>query len=61
MSYITGSRDEPLLDLTIGQLLAKAADNHEDDIFVVFSRENIRKSYRQVLQEVLYDNTFYCD
>lgn len=52
-SYVSGPVDAPLLDLTLGQLLEQAADAFGDDkTYVVFVQQSIRRSFRQVLQEV---------
>ncbi len=51
-SYVRGPNRGPLLTLTLGQLLQKAADSHGDETAAVFVHQNIRKSFHQTLVEV---------
>lgn len=51
-SYVWGPNEIPLLQLTLGQLLQKAADSYGDETSVVFVHQNVRKTFHQLLQEV---------
>ena len=51
-SYMLGTSSVPLRGLTVGQLLQKAADSYGDRTSTVVVHQNIRKSFRQVFEEV---------
>lgn len=60
-SYVSSPGDVPLLGLTLGQLLQRAADSYGDQTSAVFLHQNIRKSFHQLLQDVSFPsfNKYY--
>ena len=52
-SYVSGPGTTPLLGVTIGQLLEKTAGRYGDDDAVVVVHQKIRKTYQQLLREVI--------
>lgn len=52
-SYARGPCDPPLLRLTVGQLLQQAADRFGDRTSAVFSHQDIRKTFHQILCDVI--------
>lgn len=50
-SYLHGCSTVPLLFDTVGQRLRLAAKKFPDREFVIFKRDNIRKTYKQVLED----------
>lgn len=57
LSYVSAAADVPLLGLTLGQLLQRAADSYGDQTSAVFLHQNIRKSFHQLLHDVRYHLT----
>ncbi|CAD5224462.1 unnamed protein product [Bursaphelenchus okinawaensis] len=51
LSYAHGASTVPLIYDTIGERLRKAAREHPDREFVIFKKEGIRKTYKQVLDD----------
>ena len=51
-SYACGPSAGPKLGLTLGSLLQRSADLWGDDTAVVFSHQNIRKTFQQLVTEV---------
>ncbi|KAI6185358.1 hypothetical protein M3Y98_00014100 [Aphelenchoides besseyi] len=51
-SYVHGASDVPLLFNTIGERLRLAAKLHPDREFVIFKAEGIRRTYKQVFEDV---------
>ena len=51
-SYVSSPGDVPLMGLTLGQLLQRAADVYGDQTSAVFLHQNIRKSFHELLQDV---------
>lgn len=51
LSHVIGPADSPLLDLTIGQLLARACDVSPDQEAVVACHQQIRLTYRDLERE----------
>lgn len=52
MAHVRGKTDEPLLDLTIPQLLAQTVRDHGAQEAAVFVEQNIRWSYADLSREV---------
>ena len=48
LSHVAGARGEPLLELTIDRLLRRTVSLHGEREAVVFPRENLRWSYREL-------------
>jgi fatty-acyl-CoA synthase len=51
-SYVHGTSDQPLVGETIGVHFARAAQRHGDREAVVMRHQNVRLSYRELLQRV---------
>lgn len=51
-SYIHGSTNSPLLFDTIGERLRLAARKFPDREVVIFKKEGVRKTYRELLKDV---------
>ena len=47
-SYVSGSRETPLLQLTVGQLLARAVESSPDNEALVSCHQDWRMTYRQL-------------
>ena len=47
-SYVSGSRESPLLELTVGQLLVKAVEASPDHEALVSCHQDVRMSYREL-------------
>ena len=62
LSYFHGPSDMPLLGVTIGQALEQRVDIHPDKEAVVFSTDNVRKTFYQLLDEVDFtcNSYIYC-
>ena len=52
MSYVCGPSDKPLVGLTMGQVVQRAAEKFGDATAVVDVHQNITKTYSQMLSEV---------
>ena len=52
LSHVTGPTDQPLLNLSIGELLDQAATNHASNIAVISSKQNIRLDYKSFVSLV---------
>lgn len=52
MSYVSGPGNVPLTGMTVGQLLQRGAEKYGDAAAVVSVHQNIRKTFKQLLEEV---------
>ncbi|MEX0285699.1 MAG: AMP-binding protein [Paracoccaceae bacterium] len=52
MAHVRGTTDEPLLELTIPQVLRRAVEAHAGNEAAVFAEENLRWTYAEFAQEV---------
>ena len=53
-SYVHGTSSHPLLFATIGERIRLAANKFPNREFVLFKREGIRKTYKEVLDDVSF-------
>lgn len=53
ISYNYGNSNKGLIGKTIGQLLEERVEKHPDKEAVIVSRDNIRLTFEQLLEQVL--------